>query len=92
MGLCGPQLPERLKQLLSTLGLPITLRGQVDGVRDALLMDKKVLAGRSRFILVEDLGKISIRDDVPSQLIEDVVAEGLNARALSREEVPIRAT
>jgi 3-dehydroquinate synthase len=92
MGLCDPQLLERLKRLLSTLGLPIALTGQVEGVRDALLLDKKVLAGRSRFILVEDIGKVSIRDDVPTQLVEEVVAEGLRAPTISGEEVPIRAT
>jgi 3-dehydroquinate synthase len=92
MGLCDPQLLERLKRLLSKLGLPIALSGHVDGVRDALLLDKKVLAGRSRFILVEDIGKVSIRDDVPTQLVEAVVAEGLRAPTITGEEVPIRAT
>jgi 3-dehydroquinate synthase len=92
MGLCSPAMLERLRQLLGAIGLPTELRGQVDGVREALLMDKKILAGRPRFILVEELGKVSIRDDVPSQLIEDVIAAGLNLHTLSREEVPIRAT
>lgn len=92
MGLCDPQLLERLKRLLRKLGLPIALNGHVDGVRDALLLDKKVLAGRPRFILVEDIGKVSIRDDVPTQLVEEVVAEGLRAPTISGEEVPIRAT
>jgi 3-dehydroquinate synthase len=92
MGLCQPPLLGRLRRLLSTLGLPIALKSHIDGIRDALLMDKKVLAGRSRFILVEGLGQVSIRDDVPSQLVEEVVAEGLRGRSLSGEEVPIRAT
>jgi 3-dehydroquinate synthase len=92
MKLCGPQVVERLQQLLRTLGLPTALRGHVDGVREALLLDKKVLAGRSRFILVEDIGKVSIRDDVPLQLVEEVMTEGLRAQTISGEEVPIRAT
>jgi 3-dehydroquinate synthase len=92
MGLCGPELLARLKRLLDAIGLPTGLKGHVDGVRDALLMDKKILAGRPRFILVEELGKVSIRDDVPAQLIEEVVAKGLHTRAPTGEEVPIRAT
>jgi 3-dehydroquinate synthase len=92
MGLCGPELLARLKRLLDAIGLPTGLKGHVDGVRDALLMDKKVLAGRPRFILVEELGKVSIRDDVPAQLIEEVIAKGLHTRAPTGEEVPIRAT
>jgi len=92
MGLCGPELLARLKRLLDAVGLPTGLKGHVDGLRDALLMDKKILAGRPRFILVEDLGRVSIRDDVPAQLIEEVVAEGLHTRTPTGEEVPIRAT
>jgi 3-dehydroquinate synthase len=92
MGLCQPPLLGRLRRLLSTLGLPTALMGHVAGIRDALLLDKKVLAGRSRFILVEELGQVSIRDDVPSQLVEEVVEEGLRVRSLSGEEVRIRAT
>jgi 3-dehydroquinate synthase len=92
MGLCEPPLLGRLRRLLSALGLPTALMGHVDGIRDALLMDKKVLAGRSRFILVEELGQVAIRDDVPSQLVEEVVEEGLRVRSLAGEEVRIRAT
>jgi 3-dehydroquinate synthase len=74
------------------LGLPIALREHLDGIREALLLDKKAVAGRLRFILVEGLGRVSIREDVPSQLVEEVLEEGLSARSRSKEEVPIRAT
>jgi 3-dehydroquinate synthase len=92
MGLCQPELLARLKQLLQSLGLPIALMARIDGIRDTLLLDKKAVAGRSRFILAESLGQVSIRDDVPSGLVEEVIEEGLSACALSKEEVPIRAT
>jgi 3-dehydroquinate synthase len=92
MGLCAPELLERLTRLLRTLGLPIALEGPLDGIRDALLMDKKAVAGRLRFILAEGLGRVSIRDDVPSQLVAAIIEEGLSARSRSKEEVPIRAT
>jgi 3-dehydroquinate synthase len=92
MGLCAPELLERLTRLLRTLGLPIALEEPLDGIRDALLMDKKAVAGRLRFILAEGLGRVSIRDDVPSQLVAAIIEEGLSARSRSKEEVPIRAT
>jgi hypothetical protein len=50
------------------------------------------VAGRLRFILVEGLGQVSIRDDVPSQLVEAIIDDGLRAHLPSKEEVPIRAT
>jgi hypothetical protein len=44
-----------------------------------------------RFILAEGLGQVSIRDDVPAQLVEDIIYDGLSSPSLSKEEVPIRA-
>jgi hypothetical protein len=35
---------------------------------------------------------VSVRDDVPAQLVEDIIDDGLRAVSLSTEEVPIRAT
>jgi 3-dehydroquinate synthase len=91
MGLCNAALLDRVKGLLQSLGLPITLQGRIEGIRDTLLLDKKAVAGRLRFILAEGLGQVSIRDDVPAQLVEAIIDDGLSAHALSKEEVPIRA-
>jgi 3-dehydroquinate synthetase len=92
MGLCDPALLDRVKGLLQSLGLPIALKANIAGIRDTLLLDKKAVAGRLRFILVEGLGQVSIRDDVPSQLVEAIIDDGLRAHLPSKEEVPIRAT
>ena len=92
MSLCQPALLGRVKQLLQSLGLPIALTAPIDGIRDRLLLDKKAVAGQLRFIVVEGLGKVSMRDDVPAQLVEEVIAEGLRAHSLSKEEIPIHAT
>jgi 3-dehydroquinate synthase len=91
MGLCDAALLDRVKGLLQSLELPIALKGRIAGIRDTLLLDKKAVAGRLRFILAEGLGRVSIRDDVPTQLVEAIIDEGLSAHALSKEEVPIRA-
>jgi 3-dehydroquinate synthase len=85
-------LLERVKQLLQSLGLPIALMAHIDGIRDSILLDKKAVAGRLRFIVVEGLGQVTIRDDVPSDLVEEIIAAGLSPRSLSKEEVPIHAT
>jgi 3-dehydroquinate synthase len=92
MGLCEPGLLERVKGLLQSLGLPIALKARIAGIRDTLLLDKKAVAGRLRFIVVDDIGRVSIRDDVPSQLVEAIIDDGLRAHSMSKEEVPIRAT
>ncbi len=92
LGMCSPDLPERLRKLLRTFGLPTALAKSLQGIREALLLDKKALGGRLRFILAEELGKVSLRDDVPSPLVEELVTWGLTVHLKAREEVPIRAT
>ena len=92
LGMCRPDLPERLQKLLRRFGLPPALTTSLQGIRDALLLDKKAVGGRLRFILVEALGKVSLRDDVPSQLVEELMTWGLTVHLAAREEVPIRAT
>ncbi len=92
MGLCQPDLVVRIKRLLQSLGLPIALKAPIAGIRETLLLDKKAVAGRLRFILVQAIGQVTIRDDVPSQLVEDIIEEGLRDRGLSKEEAPIGAT
>jgi 3-dehydroquinate synthetase len=92
MGLCDSALLDRVKELLQSLGLPIALKVRIEGIRDTILLDKKAVAGRLRFILAEGLGRVSVRDDVPAQLVEDIIDDGLRTPSLSQEEVPIRAT
>src|SRR6266850_3033825 len=92
MGLCDLALLDRVKGLLQSLGLPIALKARIEGIRDTLLLDKKAVDGRLRFILAEGLGQVSIRDDVPAQLVENIIDDGLSAHSLAQEEVPIRAT
>jgi 3-dehydroquinate synthase len=92
MGLCDSALLDRVKELLQSLGLPIALKVRIEGIRDTILLDKKAVAGRLRFILAEGLGQVSVRDDVPAQLVEDIIDDGLRTPSLSQEEVPIRAT
>lgn len=73
LGMCSPNLLERVHKLLRTFGLPTALAKSLQGIREALLLDKKAVGGHLRFILVEELGKVSLRDDVPSQLVEELV-------------------
>ena len=44
-------------------------------VLEALSRDKKVKAGKVRFVLAENIGQVVIRDDVPLEIIEEVLEE-----------------
>ncbi len=70
MGLCRPELEERVAALLGRLGLPVTWTGSTpDEVLVAMAHDKKRRAGRLRFVLPVRLGHVVIRDDVPREVI-----------------------
>ena len=78
MGLIDGALVERHRALLEAFGLPVRIDKDaaigVDDVLQAMLSDKKVVGGRSRWVLLEDVGRPVVRDDVPTDLVRDVVA------------------
>jgi 3-dehydroquinate synthase len=81
LGLCDLSLVERQTQVLETLGLPVRLgaigRGRApapERVHAAMAHDKKASAGRLRFVLPVAVGRVTIRDDVPPALVDEVLA------------------
>jgi 3-dehydroquinate synthase len=65
------------EQILTTIrkaGLPTGgLKLDVEKVLAAMLSDKKVKDGRIRLVLLENLGKAIVRDDVTGQLIREAI-------------------
>jgi 3-dehydroquinate synthase len=65
---------ERILSTIQKAGLPVSgLSLDTDLVMQAMQHDKKVLAGRIRLILLKDIGRAVMRDDVPAALIRDAV-------------------
>lgn len=88
LGLCGSVAPDRLRQHLRAMGMAATL-ADIPGTlpdADTLLrfmdQDKKVIAGRLRFILVHGIGKAFIADDVPRERVGALLHRQLAARAV----------
>jgi len=65
----------RLKQLISAAGLPesppLTRAGQL---RDAMQLDKKTLAGKLRFVLLQELGTAYVTDEYNAAKLDAVLA------------------
>ena len=76
LGVTPPQLVERQRALLERFGLP-TRGPKLDAERvlAAISLDKKVVAGAVRWVLLEDVGRAVIRADVPPELVREVVGE-----------------
>ncbi len=77
MGLCDPTLVERQRRLLAACGLSVTLPSNLDpeAVLTLALRDKKVRAGRIRWVLPTAIGSVTVRDDVPETTVRAVLAE-----------------
>ncbi|MDQ2998471.1 MAG: 3-dehydroquinate synthase [Chloroflexota bacterium] len=75
MELWGPESVERQRTLLQAYGLPIALPSGVDPTRllELTLQDKKVRAGRVRWVLPTAIGAAEVRVDVPENLVRAVV-------------------
>ncbi|WNZ24653.1 3-dehydroquinate synthase [Leptolyngbya sp. NK1-12] len=78
LGLWEQDAANRQKQLIQTAGLPTKLPAtnpaiDIDEIVAALQTDKKVTAGKVRFILPTRIGDVTIRDDVENDLIRSVL-------------------
>lgn len=76
MGLVGPEVVERLGQLLARFGLPTSSAGlDLEALLAAMELDKKVREQTVRWVLLDGIGKTVIRPDVPPELVLQVLAE-----------------
>jgi 3-dehydroquinate synthase len=67
LGLCDSTVVSRITNILETLGLPVEVPDLApDAIIEAMLVDKKVLSGRMRFVLVRDIGNV-VLNEVPDK-------------------------
>jgi 3-dehydroquinate synthase len=75
MELWGTESVERQRALLQAYGLPTHVPPGVDAERllELTLRDKKVRAGRVRWVLPSAIGAAAVHDDVPADIVRAVV-------------------
>jgi 3-dehydroquinate synthase len=75
VGVTPVTLVERQNALIGRAGLPMRPPKGIDRdrVRAALKMDKKIVAGGQRWVLLEDVARPVVRDDVPVEVVEAVL-------------------
>ncbi|MYE47390.1 MAG: 3-dehydroquinate synthase [Chloroflexi bacterium] len=79
MGILDNEGVARQADVLRTLGLPLAAPGvNTEAVMETMFLDKKVQAGRLRFVLLEEFGRPVVRGDVPEEIVREVV-RGLTA-------------
>ena len=83
MGLIDAALVDRHQRILQRFELPTHTRPEDQltpgTILQAMRSDKKIAAGKQRWVLLESIGAPVVRDDVPPALVEQVVRELLNS-------------
>ncbi len=75
LGLFGADETEQIRALVERAGLPGRVPPQmpVGDLLDRMKSDKKVAAGRIRFVLPREIGRVEMRDDIPRDAVEKVL-------------------
>ncbi len=87
MGLISQESPSRWRAHLAEMGMKKDLADiagdlpDVDGLIALMAQDKKVEAGKLRFILARAIGDAFVTDQVDMQIVRDVLSEALAARS-----------
>jgi 3-dehydroquinate synthase len=65
----------RIKELVASYNLPNAIPEalNVQDMINAMEVDKKVKAGKLRFIIPESIGTVKIEDDVDREMIKEVI-------------------
>ena len=76
-GIYNPQEASLIRELIESYALPALIPDDLSpaDMISAMEIDKKVKAGRIKFVLPEAIGKVRLEDDVDRQLIRDIIAE-----------------
>ena len=71
---------ERQQNLITKTGLPTQLPSMLDveAILETLKSDKKVKAGKVRFVLPLALGNVTITDEVPPDILRQVLQSKLS--------------
>ena len=76
IGLMPPSIVDRQERLLERFGLPVSAPGvPAEDVLTAMSLDKKVQSGTNRWVMLEDVGRSVVRQDIPWELVERTVRD-----------------
>ena len=80
MGLLSEDIVKRQENVLRSFDLPTSCSDvSIEGVMQAMELDKKVRDRKVRWVFLEEIGRPVIRDDVPDMAIETAVRELLKS-------------
>jgi len=76
MELISDEIEQRQNRLLTSAGLPIGFSGIEPGrIIEAMLTDKKAVGDRARLVIPLAIGRVVVKDNVPSEIVEQAARE-----------------
>lgn len=77
LGMWTEEMAQRQENLLKKSALPVSLDNHLnlENIIETLQLDKKVKGGKVRFILPTKIGKVEIKEEIPSEVIITVLEE-----------------
>lgn len=80
LGLLKDEIAGRIKTLFTNIGLPVVLKGvSRSSIMKASGFDKKFIHGTNRFVLPVAIGRVVVREAVPSSVILSAIEENIEA-------------
>jgi 3-dehydroquinate synthase len=76
LGFWSSELKVRLESLLNVFGLPTAIKKvDINKLMKSIILDKKFIHGKTRFVLPVKIGEVKVVEDVPLRMIEGVIKE-----------------
>lgn len=76
LGLCGTDVVNSIRHILTTYRLPLTAPGlKVDELTSWLIRDKKSIGGHIHWVLLTDIGQSVVRNNVPDHVVKEALEQ-----------------
>ncbi len=74
LGMISQDIVDRQQSILERFNLPTKAIGiPIEDIRLAMSLDKKVQSGTNRWVMLEEIGKATVRQDIPWEMVEDTL-------------------
>lgn len=75
LGMIPASCATRIQALIEKLHLPVQAEGcTVEGMYKDIFHDKKTINGKVNWVLVDEIGRVSCRNDVPAKIVQAAMA------------------
>lgn len=74
LGSLSDKNQKRIEKIIEVMGLPTRIKGiSANNILKSYYHDKKFIGARNRFVLIDDIGNPKITENVPLELITDIL-------------------